>query len=94
MHPTCSTQGGWSQAADRKVEHARALFQHRVCVIFNGHYEDKRWEAQLTLRSVGSMSEVSRRGEKLTDLLDAREVSEPRTSRTRSENHANRPNSQ
>ena len=60
----------------------------------NGHYEDKRWEAQLTLRSVGSMSEVSRRGEKLTDLLDAREVSEPRTSRTRSENHATRPNSQ
>ena len=31
---------------------------------------------------------VGRRGEKLTDLLDAREVSEPRTSRTRSENHA------
>ena len=54
-----NTGRDWSQAADRKVEHARALFQHRVCVIFNGHYEDKRWEAQLTLRSVGSMSEVS-----------------------------------
>ena len=33
---------------------------------------------------------AGRRCEKLTDLLDAREVSEPGTSRTRSENHAMR----
>ena len=26
----------WSQAADRKVEHARALFQYTVCVILTG----------------------------------------------------------
>ena len=81
--------GGRSQSRARQS----AVSAQGLCHL-NGHYEDKRWEAQLTLRSVGSMSEVSRRREKLTDLLDAREVSEPRTSRTRSENHANRPNSQ
>ena len=47
----------WSQAADRKVEHARALFQYTVCVVLWGIIRASH-DDQLTLRSVGSMSEV------------------------------------
>ena len=46
--------GGRSQSRARQS----AVSAQGLCHL-NGHYKDKRWDAHLTLRSVGSMSEVS-----------------------------------
>ena len=56
---TCSTQGGWLRRPIAKSSTPERCFSTGFVSSQRALSEDKPWEAQLTLLSVGSMSEVS-----------------------------------